>query len=98
MGVMNGNETTWRRFAGTRRKTLELAGSLTQEQMDFSPGRGKWSVGEVLDHLIQVDRVFRQELDELRRRWTAKDGGPVRLVRTLSESGLKLPLVPDAFP
>ena len=77
-----------------RSRTLAKVTDLSQAQMDFTPGRGRWSVGEVLDHLIQVDRVFGEEIHELQRRWTERRG-TVRLIRSLSQSGVSLPLVPD---
>ena len=47
----------------TRQKTLEMIQGLSQEQVDFRPGRGKWSVGEVLDHLLKTDAVISRELE-----------------------------------
>lgn len=93
---MGGRPAAFDRFRDTRGETLELVRGLDQEQMDFSPGRGKWSVGEVLDHLVRVDEVFREEYDELLRRWREKRGG-VSLYRSLSDAGFSLPLVPDAL-
>ena len=65
--------------------------------MSFAPGRNRWSTGEVLDHLVQVDRAFRDEFDELLRRWQKKGGGAVTLVRSLADAGFSLPLVPKAL-
>ena len=84
------------RFRDTRRATLDLTRDLSQEQMDFSVRSGAWSVGEVLDHLARVDGLFREEYDELLRRWRKKRG-PVSLYRSLSDVGLELPLVPNAL-
>ena len=43
---------------GTNRaRTLEMVRKLSQYQMDFAPAPGKWSVGEVLDHLILGQRL-----------------------------------------
>ena len=64
--------------------------------MDFSPSPRKWSAGQVLDHLVRIDELFREEYDELLRRWR-KRRGPVSLFRTLSDTGFSLPLVPDVF-
>lgn len=85
------------RFAKSRASTLGLVSRLSQLQMGFAPGKGSWSVGEVLDHLIQVDRVFRDEFDELLRRWHKKGGGSVTLIRSLSDAGFSMPLVPKAL-
>ncbi len=65
--------------------------------MDFSPGKDTWSTGQVLDHLIQVDRVFREEFEELLYRWNEKGGGPVTMIRSLSDAGFSLPMVPKAL-
>ena len=84
------------RFRETRRATLDLVDGLTQEQLDHSTRSKSWSVGEVLDHLAKVDELFREEYDELLRRWR-KRRGSVSLYRSLSDVGLELPLVPNAL-
>src|SRR5258707_12509669 len=33
--------------------------------MDFAPAPGKWSAGEVLDHLLLAERFFRGEIRRL---------------------------------
>lgn len=84
------------RFRATRRRTLELVDGLSQGQLNHSPGSGRWSTGEVLDHLVRVDELFRGEYEELLRR-RRKSGGPVSLYRSLADAGLELPLVPNAL-
>jgi len=42
----------------TRQKTLSLTERLTQSDLDRSPAPGKWSVGEILDHLVKADEVY----------------------------------------
>ena len=42
-----------------REATLRLCAGLTQPQADFSPGAGKWSAGEVLDHLLLAEKLYR---------------------------------------
>lgn len=84
------------RFRDIRSDTLKLARGLGQEQLDHAPSRRSWSVGEVLDHLVQVDRVFRGEYDELLARYKKKPGS-VNLFRSLSDAGFSLPMVPDAL-
>lgn len=82
-------------FRATRRRTLATVEGLSQEQLDFSPGRGKWSLSEVLDHLTRVDRIFRRDLDELvaRRRKRRR----VFLMRGLKDFDVKVPGVPKSF-
>jgi DinB family protein len=41
----------------TRVQTLAMVQGLSQAQMDFAPAPGKWSVGEVLDHLVLGQRL-----------------------------------------
>lgn len=44
-------------FRSTRVQTMAMVDGLTQVQIDHVPARGKWSVGEVLDHLILGQRL-----------------------------------------
>jgi uncharacterized damage-inducible protein DinB len=52
-------------FGSTRAQTLALVRDLSQSQMDYAPVTGKWSVGEVLDHLVLAERFFRGEITQL---------------------------------
>ncbi|MEO1083380.1 MAG: DinB family protein [Acidobacteriota bacterium] len=52
----------------TRFETLALLDGLEQGQLDFRPTAGRWSAGEVLDHLLKADAFYLRELDELLRR------------------------------
>lgn len=53
------------RFEATRRRTLQLVRDVSQAQMHPTPAPGKWSVGEVLDHLLLAERFFRGEIRRL---------------------------------
>ncbi len=94
--MMSDHPKAFDDFRDTRRETLDLVRDLSQEQMEFSPGSGKWSVGQVLDHLVRSDDVFHGEYDELLRRWKKKCG-TVGLYRSLSDTGISVPLVPELF-
>jgi uncharacterized damage-inducible protein DinB len=48
-----------------RASTLKLVASLSQAQFDFSPQAGKWSVGEILDHLLLAEALYRNEIARL---------------------------------
>jgi uncharacterized damage-inducible protein DinB len=48
-----------------RASTLKLVASLSQAQIDFSPQAGKWSVGEILDHLLLAEALYRGEIARL---------------------------------
>lgn len=93
---MSGRPKAFDEFRDARAETLELVADLDQRQMDYTPSPRKWSVGQVLDHLVKVDEVFREEYDELLRRWKKRRSG-VSLYRGLADAGFSLPLVPDSF-
>lgn len=52
-------------FAGVRAETLARVTVLSQAQLDFSPRPGRWSIGEVLDHLRLAELLWRTEIAEL---------------------------------
>jgi uncharacterized damage-inducible protein DinB len=52
-------------FRSTRSRTRALAEQLSQEQLDFKAATGKWSAGEVLDHLLLAEGVNRDQIAEL---------------------------------
>ncbi len=40
--------------------TLRLCGGVSQAQSEFAPGAGKWSICEVLDHLLLAEQFYRR--------------------------------------
>jgi hypothetical protein len=58
-------EADLEQFRATRARTLVMIGSLTQPEMDYSPAPAKWSVGEVLDHLLLSEQISRRDIAEL---------------------------------
>lgn len=46
-----------------RRETLQLVEGLDQEQSEWRPASDKWSVGQVLDHLVKLDELIVRELE-----------------------------------
>ena len=52
-------------LASARADTLRLVAPMTQPHMDFSPGPGHWSIGEVVDHLLLAEALYRGEIAEL---------------------------------
>lgn len=81
-------------FRTTRRHTLELVAGLPQSRIDHRPAPGKWSLGQVLDHLLRIDDLFRDELAELVARGKAGEGG--LLYRGFDHFGVEVPFVPKA--
>ena len=49
-------------LASARADTLRLVAAMTQPHLDFSPGPGHWSIGEVVDHLLLVEQMYRAEI------------------------------------
>jgi hypothetical protein len=52
-------------FDAVRARTLRMVAALSQRQLDFSPRPGRWSVGDVLDHLLLTQKVYHEEIVEL---------------------------------
>jgi uncharacterized damage-inducible protein DinB len=52
-------------FRSARAQTLALVRDLSQAQLNYTPAPGKWSVGEVLDHLLLAERFFQGEIRRL---------------------------------
>jgi uncharacterized damage-inducible protein DinB len=82
-------------FRATRDRTLELSEGLTQAQIDFSPGAGQWSVGEVLDHLLLVEALNRPEIAELID--LEKSGRRPYLKRTFADVNVSMAFIPKSM-
>ena len=67
----------------TRFETLALLDGLDQQQLDYRPAAGKWSAGEIVDHLLKADAFYLRELEELLRR--ARAGRLPFLFRSVAE-------------
>jgi uncharacterized damage-inducible protein DinB len=52
-------------FEAARQTTTALISDLSQEQMDFAPVTGKWSIGENVDHLLLSEKVYRDQFAQL---------------------------------
>ena len=52
-------------FTQARSDTLSLLQDLSQQQLDYKPSPGKWSIGEVMDHLFLAERFFRSQIQLL---------------------------------
>lgn len=80
-------------FNEARGVTLESISQLDQAQLDATPQLGRWSLGEIFDHLIRVDRMFLREVSELVQR---QRQGQIPLIfrslRDLGAPGGSLPL------
>lgn len=52
-------------FASARAMTRAAVGPLSQAQLDFAPAPGRWSIGEIADHLLLSEDLYRGEVAEL---------------------------------
>jgi hypothetical protein len=96
--VRAADEAAWRaaieRLAVVRAGTLALIENLEQEQADRSDA-GRWSPGEILDHLLKAERVNRDEIARLID--LAEAGKDPYLRRRFADLDLAPPFVPRAI-
>ncbi len=52
-------------YEAAGRRSEEIAGGLSAEQMNFRPAPGAWSVGQCLDHLAVSMRVYLDPMEPL---------------------------------
>lgn len=79
-------------FSATRGGTLALIEGLSQEQLDRRPAPGRWSVGEIADHVLRAESYFRNELRELIA--LARSGRRPVLRRSLSDVDISFAFIP----
>jgi hypothetical protein len=79
----------------TRHKTLDLIAGLSQAQLDYVPAAGKWSVGEVVDHLLLAENYYRGEIRLLIG--LAKEGRTMVLRRTFADFNLSIRSLPKTL-
>jgi uncharacterized protein (TIGR02246 family) len=83
------------RFQQVRMETLRLAEGLSQEELDRSPGSGRWSIGEVLDHLLRAEAFFRRDLGLLVELSFA--GRPGHIRHSFRDLDIGPPFIPRAL-
>ena len=60
-----------------------MVSGLSQSQMDYSPGRGQWSIAQLLEHLLLSERITRNDVAELIQ--MAKAGREPALYRSAAD-------------
>ncbi len=88
-------ERAFAEFAAARGRTVAIAAPLTQSQLDFSPRSGRWSVGEVLDHVMRAEDLYRGEIARLVE--LARAGARPYIRRSFSEVNVSPLYMPDVF-
>ena len=79
-------------LSDTRVRTLALVDGLSQEDLDRRPAPGKWSVGEVLDHVLRAEGFVRGELRQLVA--LARSDRPSILRRSFAEVDISMASIP----
>jgi hypothetical protein len=82
-------------FSSVRERTLNMVQRLSQEQMDFSPTAGEWSVGEVVDHLLLAEDMYRVEIATLIE-LTQTDRAP-RIYRSFTDLNAGPSIIPKSL-
>ncbi|HSL23717.1 MAG TPA: DinB family protein [Vicinamibacterales bacterium] len=81
-------------LAAVRTATIAKVTPLSQAQLDFSPRPGRWSIGEIADHLRLSELLWRGEISRLVD--LAREGKPTYLKRSFADINVSPALVPDA--
>jgi hypothetical protein len=81
-------------FAAVRAETLSRLAPLSQAQLDFSPRPGRWSIGEIADHLRLSEVLWRVEVGRLVE--LARAGKPAVLRHSFAEINVAPLHIPTA--
>ncbi len=81
-------------FGGVRAQTLATIAPLSQAQFDFSPRQGRWSIGEIVDHLRLSELLWRDEIRRLVE--LARAGRPAYLRRSFADVNVSPLHIPTA--
>jgi len=82
-------------FRSTRARTLALVEGLSQAQMDFAPAPGKWSAGELVDHILLAEKLNRGEIAQLIE--LKKAGQRPVLKRTFADVNVSIAYIPKSL-
>src|SRR5205823_14202559 len=79
----------------TRAETLRLTAGVDQAQSEFAPAAEKWSVGEVLDHLLLAENYYRAIFGRLIE--LQKSGAPAVISASFSEVNTSIAFLPKSM-
>ncbi len=74
--------------------TRAAVGPLSQAQFDFSPRPGKWSIGEIADHLLLAEALYREMIAHLVE--AARAGRPTFRRRSFADVNVSPLHLPDS--
>jgi hypothetical protein len=81
-------------FRSTRAATMSLAAGLTETQAAFTPAPGKWSAGEVLDHILLAEKLYRDQFTQLIA--LARAGKKAEIARGFDDIDVSILFIPKA--
>jgi DinB superfamily len=79
-------------FRTVRERTIELVRDLTQEQADFSPAANSWSAGQITDHLLLSEKLYRTQCQNLIE--LAKTGEKTNIELTFQQVNTSVAFIP----
>ncbi len=79
-------------YKSVRAETLDLLAGLSQEDLDHAPGPGRWSPGEIVDHVLRVEEFYRREISVLIEKVDAS--GRALLQRRFADFDVRLRFFP----
>ncbi len=82
-------------FRAVRLHTLELIRPLSQPQLDYVPEAGRWSVGEVVDHIILAAGSLQEILEKLIQ--LKRSGRPPYVRRTFADFDVSFAFLPKTL-
>lgn len=81
-------------FRETRARTLAMARALTPQDLDFVPGANRWSIGEVLDHILLAGSINRGQIAKLIE--LKKAGRSPKLDLSFSDLNISIAYLPQS--
>ena len=82
-------------FRTTRGRTLQMIEGRTQAELDYTPAPNRWSIGEVLDHMLLGERLNREQIVRLIQ--LKREGRRPELILTFSDLNISVVGVPRFF-
>jgi uncharacterized damage-inducible protein DinB len=90
-----GARDSLNQFASARAVTIAAVTPLSQELLNFSPRPGRWSIGEIADHLLLAEELYRREVAQLVA--LARAGQPTYRKHSFAEVNVAPLHLPDAL-
>jgi hypothetical protein len=88
-------EESLKMLRDARGRTLAMTDGLSQAQSDYAPAPGRWSVGEVLDHLLLAEKMNREQFAELIE--LQRSGRPAEVRRSFADVNVSVAYIPKSL-